>query len=151
MRAIRRLLAALHIFIGLGGLAGGLAALLEPNGPMGLSTDALVNAPFDTFLIPGILLFGLIGIGNLAAAVPALFSRRWAGYASGAMGCVMLGWIAIQCLMLADVNVLHVVFFGLGVAQGCLALALLALEGLWPGTWAARALSALRGRVGTGR
>ncbi|HRW25784.1 MAG TPA: hypothetical protein P5298_15360 [Spirochaetia bacterium] len=144
MRTVRRLLAALHLFIGVGAVAGGLSALLEPTGPMGMSTDALVNAPFETFLVPGILLFGLIGLGNLASAVPALASRRWAGYASGAMGCVLIGWIVVQCLMLADVVALHVIFFCLGAAQGCLALALLALEGLWPGTWATRAVRSLR-------
>ncbi len=150
MRIVRRILIALHLFIGLGAMAGGLSALLEPTGPMGISTDMLVNAPFDTFLIPGILLFGLIGLGNLAAAAPALMSRRWAGYSSGAMGCVLIGWIVVQCVMLEAVNALHVIFFCLGAVQGCLALALLALEGLWPGTWTTRAVRALRNGAGRG-
>lgn len=144
MRALRVVVFCLHAFVGLGAMAGGLSAILEPTGPMGISTDMLVNAPFDTFLIPGILLFGLIGLGNIAGAALVPFKRRWLGYPSGSLGCVLMGWILVQCFMLESVNALHVVFFLLGAVQGCLALAMLALEGLWPGTWATKAVRALR-------
>ncbi|PKL24134.1 MAG: hypothetical protein CVV47_10240 [Spirochaetae bacterium HGW-Spirochaetae-3] len=144
MRIIRRFLVALHLLVGVGAMAGGLAAILDPTSPLGMPADALVNAPFDTYLIPGLLLFGLIGLGNITVAALTPLKRRWLGYASGAMGCVLMGWILVQCVMLEAVVALHVIFFCLGAVQGCLALALLAFEGLWPGTWAARALARLR-------
>jgi hypothetical protein len=63
-----------------------------------------------------------------------LLKRRWLGYSSGAQGCVLMGWIVIQCVMLGSVVALHVIFFCLGAAMSCLALAALTVEGLWPGT-----------------
>jgi len=142
MRMIRRCLLVLHVFVGVGALAGGLAAILDPMSPMGMPASSLENSPFDSFLIPGILLFGVIGLGNLAAAVLFALKKPWQGYASGVMASVLMIWIVVQCVMLRAVVFLHVLFFLFGAVMGCLALALLAHEKLWPGTW----ISALLGR-----
>ncbi len=144
MRYVRPLLIALHLLVGVGAVAGGLAAILDPMTPLGMPVDSLENFPFDSFLIPGIILFGLIGIGNLLAAVPALLGRRWFGYTSGFSACALMGWITVQCLMLGAVVALHVIFFCIGAAMGFLALARLGAEGLWPGTWFNRSVAFLR-------
>jgi len=134
MRIIRGILAVLHLFVGIGAVAGGGAAILNPAAPMGLAVESIPGFPFDSFLIPGIILFGLMGIGNLLAAVPIFYKRRWLGYSSGVLGCALMGWIVIQCFMLGSVVALHVIFFALGAAVSSLALAALTVEGLWPGT-----------------
>lgn len=134
MRVIRTILAVLHIFVGFGAVAGGLDAILNPAAPMGLAVESIPGFPFDSFLVPGIILFGLIGLGNLVASVPVFLKRRWLGYSSGAQGCVLMGWIIIQCYMLGSIIALHVIFFCIGAAVSCLALAALTVEGLWPGT-----------------
>ena len=141
MRIIRILLVILHLFIGAGAVAGGLAAILNPLAPLGMTVESVPGFQFDSFLIPGIILFGLIGIGNLAAAVPVFCKRRWLGYSSGVLGCALMGWIVIQCLMLGSVVALHVIYFVLGAATGCLALAALTVESLWPGTWVAELMT----------
>jgi len=134
MHIIRGILLVLHIFVGIGAVAGGLAAILNPAAPMGLAAESIPGFPFDSFLVPGIILFGLIGIGNLMAAIPIFYKRRWLGYTSGVLGCTLMGWIVIQCILLGSVVVLHVIFFALGAAISSLALASLTVEGLWPGT-----------------
>jgi len=141
MRIIRRFLAALHLLVGVGALAGGLAAILNPAAPMGLAAESIPGFPFDSFLIPGLILFGVIGIGNLAAAVPVFLKRRWLGYSSGVLGCALMGWIVIQCFMLGSVVALHVIFFSFGAVIACLALAALTVERLWPGTLVAAFLT----------
>jgi len=140
MRILRRFLVVLHLLVGVGAVGGGLAAILDPAAPMGLRPADLPGFPFESFLVPGIILFAVIGLGNITAAVPALLGKRWLGYSSGVMGCVLMGWIVIQCLMLGAVVALHVIFFALGAVIGCLALAMLTIEGLWPGTLVARVL-----------
>ena len=62
MKTVRRLLLVLQGFVGIGALAGGLAAITNPNAPMGVTTEALKNSAFSNFLIPGIILFTIIGI-----------------------------------------------------------------------------------------
>lgn len=122
----------LHFFVGLGGMAGGLAAILEPDAPMGMPSSALVNSPFTNFLIPGLLLFFFIGVGNVLSGFLYFTRKRWVAYASGVMACGMLVWIITQCVMLQAVVSLHVIFFCLGGIQGLLALFLLLVNDLFP-------------------
>ena len=64
MKKIYRLLFALHAFVGVGAVFGGLAAITNPKSPLGIPIEILKNSPFNDFLIPGIILFTLIGLGN---------------------------------------------------------------------------------------
>lgn len=41
MKTVYRLLFALHVFVGLGALGGGLAAITNPKEPLGVSIDML--------------------------------------------------------------------------------------------------------------
>ena len=128
---INRTLWILHIFIGVGALAGGVAAISNPNNPMGISAEVfLADAPFKTFLIPGIILFGLIGIGNLVGA--GILKKHVLGYeyVSGVCGGALMIWIVVQCIILKGVGILHIIYFLLGVIQGLLVLGL-----LWEKKW----------------
>lgn len=113
----------LHMFIGLGALAGGLAAVTNPTSPLGIPTDMLKNGPFDDFLIPGLFLMLVLGLGNIFAGISTIIKHKWWPYFSGAMGDTLILWIVIQCLILYTIAALHVIFFGLGVLQSMIALA----------------------------
>jgi len=69
MKIINRLLLILHGFVGLGAMGGGMMAILNPDGPGGMAVDVLKNSPFSNFLIPGIILFTVIGLGNIFSAI----------------------------------------------------------------------------------
>jgi hypothetical protein len=145
-RALRISIDILHILVGLGGLAGGLAAVSNPLVPMGMSTDALRNGPFRDFLIPGLFLMGVIGLGNLAGGFVSIRKMKYSGIVSGGLGAVLMAWILIQCWILQAVVALHVIFFCIGAAQGLLAFALLYEEDLFPANILKRWLRALRAR-----
>jgi len=132
IKALRRATDALHLFMGLGGLAGGLAAVSNPTAPMGMSTAALRNGPFTDFLIPGLFLMGVIGLGNLAAGFISIRKMKYSGIVSGGLGVILMAWIVIQCWILQAVVALHVIFFCIGAVQGLLAFALLYEEELFP-------------------
>jgi len=95
MRIARIVLLSLHILVGLGAFAGGVAAILDPLAPLGMPTSELENSPFETFLIPGIVLFGVIGVGNLIAAACFLFRKPWQGYISGFFASALVLWIVV--------------------------------------------------------
>jgi hypothetical protein len=124
--------AALHFLVGLGGIAGGLGALSNPNAPMGISTDILKNGPFRSFLIPGLFLLIVLGAGNLAAGALALLKAKGRECLTACMGGVLVAWIVIQCLILWTVNGLHAAFFAVGAVQGCLGLALIVKNDAFP-------------------
>ncbi|MGM0432510.1 MAG: hypothetical protein ACQEQU_07350 [Spirochaetota bacterium] len=125
-------LTALHLIIGLGAVAGGLGAMLDPFEPMGAPQSMLEHSPFETFFIPGVLLFGVIGLGNLAALAVSFLKPQWRGFAGGAAGDALLIWIVVQCIMLRSVVFLHVLFFMLGILQGVLSLLILKKQNQFP-------------------
>ncbi|MEZ4621512.1 MAG: hypothetical protein R2867_39255 [Caldilineaceae bacterium] len=58
-------LGILQVFIGIGAVAGGLGLALDPSGAsLGTPLELLEETPFTTFLIPGIVLFTVNGLGT---------------------------------------------------------------------------------------
>ena len=123
IKILKAISIVLHMFIGIGALAGGLAAVTNPTNPLGIPTDMLKNGPFDDFLIPGLFLMLVLGLGNIFAGISAIIKHKWWPYFSGAMGDTLILWIVIQCLILSTIAALHVIFFSLGVIQRLIALA----------------------------
>lgn len=132
MNKLYRILFALHAFVGIGAMAGGLEAILNPQNPMGAPLELLEHSPFDNFLIPGILLFGVIGIGNVIAAAAIKFKTKFHGYTSSVFSWALVIWIIVQCIMLNAVGVLHVIFFLIGAVEAALSMSILFKQGLFP-------------------
>lgn len=117
MRKVYRLLFALHLFVGVGAMVGGLSAIINPENPLGISVEALKNSPFSNYLIPGIILFTIIGMGNVISALMFRFKSRFQGYISSVFSWALVIWIVVQCIMLNAVAFLHVLFFSIGLIQ----------------------------------
>lgn len=132
MKLVRRLLIILHLFVGIGAMCGGFAAIASPKSPMGMSVDALKNSPFSDFLIPGIILFLVIGVGNVLCALLFRFKLRYQGYLSSVFGWALVIWIVVQCIMLQAVAALHIIFFLIGLVQAVLAATVLFEQRLFP-------------------
>jgi len=125
MKAAVRIVVFLHIFIGIGACAGGLGAILDPAAPMGAPAEMLRHSPFRTFLIPGLFLFVVLGIGNLLSYLISRFFKETRGYLACVMGLILCLWLIIQCIFIRGVAALHIIFFVIGIVQGgagCLVL-----------------------------
>jgi hypothetical protein len=63
-KTARNILITLLLFLGIGALGGGLGLIISPSGKLmgGLPLSSLQNSPFTDFLIPGIILFLVLGI-----------------------------------------------------------------------------------------
>lgn len=131
---MRKVSLILHVIIGVGALFGGSLAMRSPESPMGINSSALPNMPFDSFFIPGLILFVVIGLGNLAAAAFNWRKSDLAAYATGVTGGALVVWIVVQCYMLEMIAPLHVIFFALGAVQGLIALYQLYREDRFPFT-----------------
>lgn len=112
-----KVLGIIHIFVGIGALFGGMAAILSPSGSaVGITaSEALQNGPFTDFLIPGVFLFVVLGLGNITAFITAKLNNKYQPYISGGFGVILCLWIIIQCYMLYMINVLHIIFFVIGL------------------------------------
>lgn len=125
MKMIYRVLFVLHAFVGIGAMGGGMMAILNPQGPGGMTTDSLKNSPFNNFLIPGIILFTVIGIGNLFSALIIFLKSKFLGFISSIFGWALVIWIIVQCIMLNMIIYLHVIFFIIGLVQAILSMVII--------------------------
>ena len=132
MKILYRLLFSLHVFVGIGALAGGLAAITNPSGPLGISVEALKYSPFTNFLIPGIILFTVMGIGNLLSALTLSFKLKYQGYISSIFSWALVIWIVVQCIMLNSVNFLHILYFIIGLVEAILSAIIIFHQRLFP-------------------
>ncbi len=70
-------LGILQAFIGVGAVAGGLALVLDPSGAtLGVPLELLEETPFATYLVPGIVLVAVNGLGSLAGAAMSFTRHR---------------------------------------------------------------------------
>jgi hypothetical protein len=130
--SIYRILFALHLFVGIGALAGGLAAITDPWEPLGVSAVYLKNSPFTNYLIPGVILFTVIGIGNIVSAFTFRFKSKYQGYISSIFSWALVIWIIVQCIMLRSIAALHVIFFIIGLIKALLSMLMLFEYKLFP-------------------
>jgi len=93
-------------------------AIINPQGPAGMTIDALKNSPFSNFFIPGIILFTVIGLGNVFSAVSIFLKSKYQGYISSVVSWALIIWIIVQCIMLKTVIYLHVIFLILCIILG---------------------------------
>lgn len=118
IKKLSRGLGVLQAFIGLGAVGGGLALMAEPDGAgIGMPVETLENSPFSDFLIPGIVLFLVNGVGNLLGATASFKRRTYAGGMAVALGLFLVAWIRIQVHWLGAFHWLHALYIVLGLSE----------------------------------
>lgn len=95
----------LEVFLGVGALGGGAALMLGPRGEiLPLPLSALKGSPFETYFVPGLILFVVIGVGPLAAAYLAWRRHSLAPLAAIGVGVALLIWMAVEIAIVGYSN-----------------------------------------------
>jgi len=116
---VARAALALEMVLGIGALAGGLIFMLAPTGEiLPLPLSALAGSPFDTYFVPGMILFGVLGFGPLAAARLAWMHHPLGPVAAFIVGAGLLIWVAVEVAIIGYSNEppLQAIYGILGVA-----------------------------------
>lgn len=117
------LLGGLQVFIGIGGVPAGLIFILDPSGGgLGFSPELLEGTFLRNYLIPGLFLLGVNGLGSLLGGVLSFLRHRYAGAAGFILGALLIAWIVIQVAMIGLVHWLQPLYLGLGIVEVILAL-----------------------------
>jgi len=117
------ILACIQVIIAIGAIPAGLGFLIDTSGiVMGASTAMLANSPFETFLIPGLFLFLVNGIGNAAGSLLSFRNHRIAGNAGLLLGVILCLWILIQVYWIGLSSFLQPLFLVVGLAEVILSL-----------------------------
>lgn len=118
-------------FVGIGALPAGLAFIVDPSGALlGLPADLLNSPIFPDFLVPGLFLFFVIGIGSLLAAAFLLWRpawgwpnrlnpfrrQQWHWALAFAVGCTLMIWIVVQLFSITLDSFLQPFIFAIGAA-----------------------------------
>ena len=111
-------LVAIQAFIGLGALGGGFMLVRDPSGSaLELPMSLLEGSPFPDFLIPGMFLLAVNGIGSMIGAGLSFTRRRYAQEIAIVLGAILVAWIVIQVIIISSFHWLHVLYFILGVVE----------------------------------
>jgi len=124
---------ALETLLSIGALGGGLVLMLAPRGEiLPLPLSALADSPFDTYFVPGLILFGVLGLGPLVAARLAWHRHPLAPIATFIVGSGLLIWVAVEVAIIGYSNEppLQAIYGLLGVAILLVALRWLLDAGL---------------------
>lgn len=127
----RNVLIFLLGFLGLGALGGGGVLIISPTGELiGMPLSMLAPSPFHSFLVPGILLFVVLGIFPLLL-ITALISRRlsplaerfnlfrdmiWQWTFCIYIAFALIVWIQVEMVLLNAVHWLHTVYMFYAIA-----------------------------------
>jgi hypothetical protein len=130
-RGIRIALLIVQAFVALTAVVGGAALVI---GSLDAEFSTIVNppleylagSPFDSHVIPGLILAVMVGGVHVAAFVLLERSRPSALFAAAAGGYAVLIWIFVQMLFI-PFSVLQAVYFAAGLAELGLVLLLLGL------------------------
>jgi hypothetical protein len=104
------------VLLGLGALGGGLALIARPDGSvMKFDVAILAGSPFSDFLVPGLILGGLFGVGSFVVAAMGLRRSRLAPFLAFAIGCAQMIWIVVELAIIRELSFLHPTMFLVGL------------------------------------
>lgn len=111
-------LSLLQAFNGLSAIVGGWALVGDPTGfNLGMDLAWLESTPFSDFLIPGLILLIVNGLGNAAGFFATVREYRWAGDAGLVLGAIMMIWIMTQVVMIGYQSLLQPIYLLTGLFQ----------------------------------
>lgn len=109
---------ALQLFVGIGAAASGIGFILNPDGSnLGISVELLKESPFNDFLIPGITLLSINGLGSIIGSFFSFRRHFLAGKITMTLGCVMVIWISAQVYWINLISWLQPVFLVVGIIE----------------------------------
>lgn len=120
----------LQIFLGVGAVISGFILIIDPSGEwMQLPLSLLGNSPFHNYLIPGLILFFVLGIMPLLVAsalmkrwswkfaerVNIFKDKHWSWTFSLYIGFALIIWITVQVFVIRELSILQFIYMMLGI------------------------------------
>jgi hypothetical protein len=108
-------LGILLLFVGIGGLIGGVPLVLDPSGrSMGLDLQVLAESPFSTYLVPGLVVLIINGLVPCVLGIAAMRQHRRSGEIGIAFGVWLVGYMIAQVWWIGLIAGIQYLFFVIG-------------------------------------
>jgi hypothetical protein len=126
---------ALEVLTAVLAIPVGLIFLGDPSGrSMQIPEEWIRNTVFGTYVLPGVYLLFVNGLGMLTLAALSV-ARHWlAPWLTGALGIGLIIWIGVQVAVMPETMILQPIFMAIGIVLGFVALSWLRRTGqlrLW--------------------
>jgi hypothetical protein len=119
----------LQALIGIGAVVCGALLIIAPDGRyLQMPLDMLKTSPFETFLIPGLILFFVNGVGNVVSAILCFRTHRLGGFTGLFFGFGLIIWLFVQVNMIGGGSWLQYLYFVLGILVLLLGIAIRELD-----------------------
>lgn len=103
---------SLQFVVAFGALIAGAMFILEPSGRLLQAEPALLkNSPFRDFLVPGIILFTVNGVGQAAAGYLTLRRDARSSIVGGIFGLGLIIWMFVQVTLIGGGYPIQNIFF----------------------------------------
>jgi len=127
----RNILIGLLAFLGLGAMFGGGVLIISPSGKLiGMPLSMLAHSPFNSFLIPAIILFVVLGIipilllfalfkkpeSKFAEKINCFQDMHWSWTFSIYTSFALIVWIQLEMIFLQAVQWLHTFYMFYAIA-----------------------------------
>jgi len=117
VRRMRWVIEVILAVLGIQAFYGGVQLIRDA---FGLPADWLAALPFDSWVVPGILLMALIGVPSFGLLGLHVAGNRWADPLTVGFGCAVMLWIVVQVFFIPFFFLQPLVFV-LGLALALLA------------------------------
>jgi len=131
MITARNILFILLGFLGFGAIGGGGALIISPTGELiGMPLSMLEESPFNSFFIPGVVLFSVLGLiplsliiallkkpeSKLAEQINLFKDMHWSWSHSIYIAFILIIWLQIQMVFLQAAHWLHTFYMFYAIA-----------------------------------
>jgi hypothetical protein len=101
----------------------GWSLMTDPSGAgVGLPDRWISESVFGSYLLPGLYLFAVNGIGMLLVAGLSALGHWSAPWLTGVLGVGLIVWIGVQVVVIPETHPLQLVFGAAGIALAFVAL-----------------------------
>lgn len=124
-RSFNTILCVLQIGIGVTAVLGGFGLVSDPSGAeMEIPLTLLENSIFANYLIPGLVLLIVIGVGNVLGGIATLSRHRHFGNIAICLGGFLVAYILVEIGIIGLLNLSQPIYIMLGVSEIVLGLKL---------------------------
>jgi hypothetical protein len=108
-------LGIVFLFVGIGGIAGGVPLVMDPSGAgLGLDLQVLAESPFSTYLIPGLVVLIINGLVPCVLGIAAIRQHRRSGELGIAYGMWLVVYMVAQVWWIGLIAGIQYLFFVIG-------------------------------------
>ena len=117
-KLIRYALGLLQIFVAITAVLGGFGLVSDPSGTkMNVPLELLKNSPFTNYLIPGLVLLIVIGVGHVLAGIVTFLRNKNAGNLAVFLGAFLTLYLTIEVGVIGLQNFSQPLYFIFGVVE----------------------------------